>query len=158
MYICNIGTHDDEECVKKVQECAERTGSEVVTVSALTEQELSVLDAPEAAEMRKELAVAGGGLDAIIQAAYQTLGYISFFTTGEKETRAWAIPQGATAPQAGGAIHTDFENNFIRAEVITHDNLLTAGSYATARDNGTLRLEGKEYLVQDGDVIIFRHG
>ena len=158
MYVCNIGGHDDERCVERVRECAGRTGSEVVTISALTEQELSTLDNEEAKQMRKELAVAGGGLDAIIQTAYKTLGYISFFTTGEKETRAWAIPASSTAPQAGGTIHTDFEKNFIRAEVITHDELLTAGSYATARDNGKLRLEGKDYLVQDGDVILFRHG
>ncbi|MCY4576948.1 MAG: redox-regulated ATPase YchF [Candidatus Kaiserbacteria bacterium] len=158
MFVCNIGAHDDERCVAQVQECAARTGSEVVTVSAQTEQELSVLDPKEAKSIREELAVVGGGLDAIIQTAYKTLGYISFFTTGEKETRAWAIPKGSTAPQAGGAIHTDFEKNFIRAETIAYDELLATGSYATARETGKLRLEGKDYHVQDGDVIIFRHG
>ena len=158
MYVCNIGTHYDEKSVEQVQECATRTGSEVVTISALTEQELSVLDPQEAKDMRKELAVAGGGLDAIIQSAYKTLGYITFFTTGEKETRAWSIPAGSTAPQAGGVIHTDFEKNFIRAEVVMHDTLISAGSYASARDSGDLRLEGKEYIVQDGDVVVFRHG
>lgn len=158
MYICNIGEQYDEQSVEQVQECAARTGSEVATIAALTEQELSALDAQEAKDMRKELSVAGGGLDAIIQAAYKTLGYITFFTTGEKETRAWSIPAGSTAPQAGGAIHTDFEKNFIRAEVITHETLISTGSYTAARDKGDLRLEGKEYIVQDGDVIVFRHG
>ena len=158
MYICNIGEQYSEESVEQVRECAARTGSEVATIAALTEQELSTLDQQEAEQMREELAVTGGGLDAIIKAAYKTLGYITFFTTGEKETRAWSIPAGSTAPQAGGAIHTDFENNFIRAEVITYDTLLHAGSYQAARDNGALRLEGKEYIVQDGDVIVFRHG
>ena len=158
LYVCNVGAHDDEQSVAEVRECAARTGSEVVTISAQTEQELSVLDPDEARQMREELAIAGGGLDAIIQAAYETLGYISFFTTGEKETRAWAIPKGSAAPRAGRVIHTDFEKNFIRAEVITCDELLAAGSYAAARDAGTLRLEGKDYVVQDGDVIVFRHG
>ena len=158
MYVCNIGTHYDEQHVEQVRESAGRTGSEVITVSALTEQELSALNPSEAESMRKELTVVGGGLDAIIQAAYQTLGYISFFTTGEKETRAWAIPKDSAAPQAGRVIHTDFEKNFIRAEVIPCGALLEAGSYAAARDSGTLRLEGKEYVVQDGDVIMFRHG
>lgn len=158
MYVCNIGERYSEESVEQVRECAARTGSEVTTIVALTEQELSVLDPQEANSMRKELTVAGGGLDAIIQTAYRTLGYITFFTTGEKETRAWSIPAGSTAPQAGGVIHTDFESRFIRAEVIDCDTLITAGSYQTARDRGALRLEGKEYIVQDGDVIVFRHG
>lgn len=158
IYICNIGTHYDEQFVEQVKKCANQAGSEVVIVSALTEQELSVLDADEAQSMRKELAVEGNGIDAIIQGAYRTLGYISFFTTGEKETRAWPIPAGSTAPHAGRAIHTDFEKNFIRAEVISYNDLLDAGSYAAARDTGTLRLEGKEYIVQDGDVVVFRVG
>ena len=158
LYVCNIGEQYDEQSVEQVQERAVQTGSEVTTISALTEQELSVLDPKEVKDMRKELAVAGGGLDAIIQSAYKTLGHITFFTTGEKETRAWSIPAGSTAPQAGGAIHTDFEKNFIRAEVITCDTLTSTGSYASAREKGDLRLEGKEYIVQDGDVIVFRHG
>ena len=158
MYVCNVGSHYEEQFVQQVKECAGRTGSEVTVVSALTERDLSVFDADEAQHMRRELAVEGDGIDAIIKTAYRTLGYISFFTTGEKETRAWAIPEGSTAPRAGRAIHTDFENNFIRAEVIGCNDLLSVGSYATARDQGLLRLEGKEYVVQDGDVVVFRSG
>ena len=129
-----------------------------MTVSALTERELSALDPDEAKSMREELVIEGNGIDAIIRGAYRVLGYISFFTTGEKETRGWAIPASSTAPRAGRAIHTDFEKNFIRAEVVGCDTLLDAGSYAAARDAGLLRLEGKEYVVQDGDVIVFRTG
>ena len=158
MYVCNIGTQYEERFVECVKECAGRTGSEVAVISALTEQDLSGLGTDEAQSMREELAVEGGGVDVIIQAAYRTLGYISFFTTGEKETRAWAIPAGSTAPRAGRAIHTDFEKNFIRAEVITCAALLDAGSYTATRNAGVLRLEGKEYVVQDGDVVVFRGG
>ena len=158
LYVCNIGTHYEERFVEDVRACAGRTGSEVVVVSAFVEQELSGLDTDEAQRMRQEFTTESSGIDAIIQAAYATLGYISFFTTGEKETRAWAIPAGSTALRAGRAIHTDFEKNFIRAEVIECDALLAVGSYAAARDAGVLRLEGKEYIVQDGDVIVFRSG
>ena len=143
---------------RQVQEHAKQTESAVISVSVLTEQELSQFNDAEAAEMREEIAVDGNGIDSIIRAAYQTLGLISFFTTGEKETRAWTVPEKSTAPRAARAIHTDFEKNFIRAEVIDCDTLLKSGSYADARTAGLLRLEGKEYIVQDGDVIIFRTG
>lgn len=158
MYVCNVGASYNERLVEQVKECADRTGSETVAICALTEQELSAFDASEAHQMRQELTLSSDGIDTIIQTAYRTLGYISFFTTGEDETRAWAIPSGSTAPQAGRVIHTDFEKNFIRAEVINCNTLLNAGSYAIARDTGSLRLEGKEYAVQDGDVIVFRSG
>ncbi len=97
------------------------------------------------------------GLDALIKSGYSLLDLISFFTTGEDESRAWTIPRGSTAPIAGAAIHTDFRDKFIRAEVIHWDKLLEAGSYAKAREQGILRSEGKEYVVQDGDVMEFRH-
>ena len=158
LYVCNIGAHYDKHTVEVVQEHAKQTESVVISVSVLTEQELSQFNDAEAAEMREEIAVDGNGIDSIIRTAYQTLGLISFFTTGEKETRAWTVPEESTAPRAARAIHTDFEKNFIRAEVIDCDTLLKSGSYADARTAGLLRLEGKEYIVQDGDVIIFRTG
>ncbi|MDP2918362.1 MAG: DUF933 domain-containing protein, partial [bacterium] len=113
----------------------------------LTSEERSALGLPEQS-----------GLDILIQKSYRLLNLITFLTTGEDETRAWTIQKGATAPQAGGAIHSDFEKNFIRAEVINWQKLLDAGSFAGAREKGLLRLEGKEYIVQDGDVITIRHG
>ena len=116
------------------------------------------MSAEEAQEMRKELIPTESGIDNVITAAYQTLGLISFFTTGEKETRAWTVPKGSSAPRAARAIHTDFEKNFIRAEVISCDDLIRAGSYTAARSAGILRVEGRTYTVQDGDVIIFRTG
>ena len=97
------------------------------------------------------------GVDELIRSGYRMLGLITFFTTGEKETRAWTIPQGSTAPEAGAAIHSDFRDKFIRAEVIAQEKLLEAGSYSTAREKGWVRTEGKEYIVQDGDVVICLH-
>ncbi len=158
LYVCNIGIRYDERDVEQVRECAKRTGSEVVIVAVQTEEELSHLGSKESRELREALSHGDGGVDDIIRSAYCTLGLISFFTTGEKETRAWTVPAGSTAPRAARAIHTDFEKNFIRAEVISHEDLLSAGSYTDARSAGLLRLEGKDYIVQDGDVIIFRTG
>jgi ribosome-binding ATPase len=107
---------------------------------------------------RSELGLGEPSLPLLVHAAYEVLGLITFLTTGEDETRAWTIPQGAKAPQAAGVIHTDFEQNFIRAEVIGWQDLMEAGSWAEARSKGTLRLEGKEYIVRDGDVMVVRHG
>jgi ribosome-binding ATPase YchF (GTP1/OBG family) len=107
--------------------------------------------------MLRELGVAEDGLDALIKAGYRLLDLISFFTTGEMETRAWTIKRGSTAPVAGAAIHSDFRDKFIRAEVIAWDKLLEAGSQGKAREKGQLRVEGKEYVVQDGDVMEFLH-
>ena len=108
--------------------------------------------------MRKELTFEGGSIDHVIQSAYRALDLMSFFTTGEKETRAWTVPRHSSILRAARAIHTDFEKNFIRAEVVTWDALVKAGSYAAARSAGLLRLEGRGYVVQDGDVVIFRVG
>ena len=158
MYVCNVGETHDEEQVRHVREYAARTESEVITISAHIERDLSEVSPGEAAELRKELTEEKGSVETIIQAAYKTLGCISFLTTGEKETRAWMIEKGLTAPRAAGTIHTDFEKNFIRAEVIPYEQLIKAGSYAAARAAGELRLEGKDYVVRDGDVIVFRTG
>jgi GTP-binding protein YchF len=127
-----------------------------VFVDAGVESELSDVGDDERADFRRELGVADDGLDALIKAGYSLLDLISFLTTGEDETRAWTIRRGSTAPDAGAAIHTDFRDKFIRADVIQWDVLLQDGSWAKAREKGLVRTEGKEYIVQDGDVMEFR--
>ncbi len=129
--------------------------AEYVTVDAGVEHDLSEVHDDERADFRRELGVAEDGIDALIKAGYVLLDLISFFTTGEKESRAWTIRRGSTAPYAGAAIHSDFRDKFIRAEVIQWDKLLEAGGWGKAREKGTLRTEGKEYIVQDGDVMEF---
>ncbi|MBI5644932.1 redox-regulated ATPase YchF, partial [Candidatus Kaiserbacteria bacterium] len=129
-----------------------------VTVDVGVEQELSDVHDDEREDFRRELGVAENGVDALIKAGYTLLDLISFFTTGEKESRAWTVKRGSTAPEAGAAIHSDFRDKFIRAEVIAWDILLAAGSYAKAREQGILRTEGKEYIVNNGDVMEFLHG
>jgi ribosome-binding ATPase YchF (GTP1/OBG family) len=134
----------------------EETGAHYVKVDANVEQELRSLANDDQDMFRQEYGVLDNGINDLIRSGYDTLGLITYFTTGEKETRAWTVRRGSTAPQAGAAIHGDFEQKFIRAEVIGCDELLTAGSYAAAREKGQLRLEGKEYIVKDGDVIVFK--
>lgn len=135
----------------------EDSKSEWVFVDAGVESELSDVHEDEKEDFRRELGV-DNGIDALIKAGYELLELISFFTTGEDETRAWTIPEGSTAPEAGAAIHTDFRDKFIRADVIQTDKLLEVGSFAKAREQGLLRSEGREYIVQDGDVMEFKHG
>lgn len=142
---------------RALQSFLEHSGSEYVIVDAGVENELSDVHDDERDEFRRELGVVDSGIDSLIRAGYRLLDLISFFTTGDTETRAWTIHRGDTAPEAGAAIHTDFRDKFIRAEVIAWDTLLAAGSYAKAREQGSLRIEGKEYIVQDGDVMEFRH-
>ena len=127
------------------------------TVDANVENDLRELAQLDKESFRQEYGVFDDGINGLIRAGYRLLGLLSFFTTGEDETRAWTIKKGATAPQAGAAIHSDFETKFIRAEVIASDALLNAGSYAKAREEGKVRTEGKEYVVKDGDVIEFLH-
>jgi len=131
------------------------SGAGYVVVDAGVESDLSDVHDDERADFRRELGVGNDGLDDLIKAGYKLLDLISFLTTGEDESRAWTITKGSTAPEAGAAIHTDFRDKFIRAEVIRWDVLLEAGSWSKAREKGTLRTEGKEYIVQDGDVIEF---
>ncbi len=131
--------------------------AEFVFVDAGVENDLSDMQGDEKDEFRRELGVSSDGLDDLIKSGYHLLDLISFFTTGEKETRAWTIRRGSTAPEAGAAIHNDFKDKFIRAQVIQWDKLLEAGSWATAREKGWVRTEGKEYVVQDGDVMEFFH-
>ena len=142
--------------VQAVRKFAEESGSKVFVVSTQIEQEIAELDDDEKADYLEALGVSESGLDKLIAASYDLLGLLSFLTTGEDETRAWTIKKGTKAPQAAGKIHTDFERGFIRAEVINYDDLMACGSSAAAKEKGLMRLEGKEYVVQDGDVILFR--
>ena len=125
-------------------------------VSAAIEAELVAMEGEERAEYLSELGLEESGLNRIIAAGYRLLGLQTFFTAGPKETRAWTFPTGATAPQAAGEIHTDFERGFIRAETIAYDDYVSLGGESAAREAGKLRQEGKEYLVQDGDVLLFK--
>ncbi|MEK7604501.1 MAG: redox-regulated ATPase YchF [Patescibacteria group bacterium] len=139
-------------------ELVESLGGRYIYLDAATERELNDVADEDREGFRQELGVSEDGLAGLITAAYKTLGLISFFTTGKDETRAWTVKAGSTAPAAGAAIHNDFLNKFIRAEVIEWSTLLAAGSYAAAREKGLVRTEGKEYVVKDGDVIEFLHG
>jgi GTP-binding protein YchF len=132
------------------------SGENMIAIDAQLESELAELSDEDRVQYLKELGLPESGLDKIIKAAYQTLGLITFITAGPKESKAWTCKAGTKAPQAAGVIHTDFEKGFIRAEVIQWDKLLEAGGYGPARDKGWLRVEGKEYVIQDGDVVHFR--
>ncbi len=146
----------DNQYVQAVRAYAAGNNSEVFVISAEIEAEMSEMDDEDKAMFLEDLGVTSSGLDKLIQASYRTLGLMSFLTSGEDETRAWTIKIGTKAPQAAGKIHTDFERGFIKAEVVNFQDLLDAGSYAGAREKGQVRMEGKEYVVQDGDVIMFR--
>jgi GTP-binding protein YchF len=139
-----------------VEERARAEGAKAVVISARIEAEIAVLPAEERAEYLEAMSLAETGLDRLIRAGYELLGLVTYFTAGPKETRAWTIPVGTRAPQAAGVIHTDFEKGFIRAETIAFDDYVRLKGEAGARDAGRLRLEGKEYLVADGDVLHFR--
>lgn len=142
--------------VGKVREFATPQGSEVFVVCAQIEQEIAELDDDEKKMFLEDLGLTESGLEKLIEASYRLLGLQSFLTAGEDETRAWTIAIGTKAPQAAGKIHTDFERGFIKAEVVNYQDLLDCGSYAGAREKGLVRMEGKEYVVKDGDVILFR--
>jgi hypothetical protein len=147
---------EENEMVQKVRTYAEAEGSEVFSLCAQIEEEISELDDEEKKMFLEDLGIGESGLDKLITASYRLLGLMSFLTAGEDETRAWTIKIGTQAPQAAGKIHTDFERGFIKAEVVNYQNLLDCGSYAGAREKGLVRMEGKDYVVQDGDVILFR--
>ena len=160
IYAANVAEDDlageDNDLVKKVRAYAEAEGSEVFSICAQIEEEISELDDDEKKMFLEDLGIEESGLDKLITASYRLLGLMSFLTSGEDETRAWTIKIGTKAPQAAGKIHTDFERGFIKAEVVNYQNLLDCGSYAGAREKGLVRMEGKDYVVQDGDVILFR--
>lgn len=142
--------------VQKVREMAAEEGSEIFVICAQIEQEIAELDEDEKAMFLEDLGLEKSGLEKLIQASYSLLGLMSYLTAGEDETRAWTIKKGTKAPQAAGKIHSDFERGFIRAEVVNYQDLLDCGSLSAAKEKGLVGLEGKEYVVQDGDVILFR--
>ncbi len=142
--------------VQEVKELAAAEGSEAFVVSAKLESEIADLDEAEKKEFLEELGLKDSGLDKLIHASYSLLGLISYLTAGEKEVRAWTITKGTKAPGAAGKIHSDFERGFIKAEIVSYDDLIACGSYQAAKEKGLVRQEGKEYVVKDGDVILFR--
>ncbi|HEY7841160.1 MAG TPA: redox-regulated ATPase YchF [Gammaproteobacteria bacterium] len=158
LYIANVdegGLHDNP-WLPKLRVLAEKEGSEVIPVCAAIEAEIAQLDPADRAAFLADLGLEEPGLHRIIRAGYKLLGLRTFLTAGPKEVRAWTIPAGATAPQAAGAIHTDFERGFIRAEVASYDDYVRCGGEQGAKEAGKWRLEGKDYVVQDGDVMLFR--
>lgn len=161
LYVANVSEDDITEIegnkyVKQVKEYAEKDNAEVIVVSAKIEEEIAELDQDEKELFLEELGIEQSGLDQLITASYELLGLATYFTAGEQEVRAWTFKKGMKAPQAAGIIHTDFERGFIRAETVSYEDLMEAGSMTQARENGKVRLEGKDYLVKDGDVIHFR--
>ncbi|PXW89795.1 hypothetical protein DES38_10931 [Streptohalobacillus salinus] len=161
LYAANVGEDellaaDQNPHVTKVKAFAEGDNAEVIIISAKVESEIAELDGEEKEMFLEELGIPESGLDQLIKATYNLLGLATYFTAGEQEVRAWTFVKGIKAPQAAGIIHTDFERGFIRAETVSYDDLVDAGSMAVAKERGRVRLEGKEYIVKDGDVIHFR--
>ncbi len=159
LYVCNVGEDDaanGNSLSERVFEKAVAEGAQAVVVSAAIEAELVAMDPEDRTEYLGELGLEESGLARVIRAGYQLLGLKTFFTAGPKESRAWTFPDGATAPQAAGEIHTDFEKGFIRAETIAYEDYVELGGEAGAKDAGKLRQEGKAYIVQDGDVMLFK--
>lgn len=161
IYVTNVGEDDlanleSNPLVQQVKEYAQQEGASIVPVCAKLESEIAELQGEERQLFLEELGLEESGLDKLIRAAYHLLGLRTYFTAGVQEVRAWTVTAGMKAPQAAGVIHTDFERGFIRAEVVSYDDLVAAGSMVQAKENGKLRLEGKDYVVQDGDVMHFR--
>ncbi len=159
LYVANVSEEDvatGNVFVERLEEAAQAEGASLVTIAGAIEQELSVLEFEEQQEFLTDMGMEEPGLNRLIHAGYDLLGLITFFTVGEKETRAWTITRGTTAPGAAGKIHSDFERGFIRAEVIAYAEYVSCGSEPAAREKGVMRSEGKEYVVQDGDCILFR--
>ncbi len=152
----NAATAYDNEYVKKIQEFAKTENAEVVPISAQIEQEISELEDDEKSDFLEAIGLEESGVNALIKASYSLLGLMSFLTTGEQETRAWTIKKGTKAVDAAGKIHTDISRGFIRAEIVAYDDLVELGSMNAAKEKGLVRLEGKEYIMQDGDVVHFR--
>ncbi len=160
IFVANISEEDiskqDNAYVCQVKAIAEEENAKVVVLSAKIEEELVALDAEERELFKEELGIKTSGLEKLVVASYDLLGLMSYLTAGEKEVRAWTITKGTKAPQAAGKIHTDFEKGFIKAEIVSYDDLVEAGSFLKAKEKGKVRMEGKEYVVQDGDVVLFR--
>lgn len=151
-----VANADDNPYVQKVREFAAAQGAEVVPISAKVESEIAELEGEDKAMFLEELGLQESGLNRLIKAAYRLLGLYTYFTAGVQEVRAWTIRKGTKAPQAAGVIHTDFERGFIRAEIVSYDDLVNAGNMNAAKEKGQVRLEGKEYIMKDGDVVHFR--
>jgi GTP-binding protein YchF len=161
LYVANVSEDDvadatENEYVQKVREFAANEDAEVIVVCAKIEEEIAELEAEEKEMFLSELGIQESGLDQLIRAAYSLLGLATYFTAGVQEVRAWTFRKGMKAPQCAGVIHTDFEKGFIRAETVAYEDLLAAGNMTAAREAGRVRLEGKDYIVQDGDVMHFR--
>jgi len=159
LYVVNISSDSigkENSFIQKIKELASKEKSEVVELSGEIEAEIAELPENERAEYLKSMGIEVSGLDRLVQSGYDLLGFISFFTAGPKEVRAWTIPKGWTAKQAAGVIHTDFERGFIRAEVISFEDFIKYGGEAKAKEKGKLRVEGKEYIVYDADILHFR--
>ncbi len=161
LYVANVSEEEaadyiNNPYVQKVQEYAEQESAQLIAVSAKLEAEIAELDAQEAGSFLEELGLEESGLDKLIKASYKLLGLMTYFTAGEPEVRAWTIKQGTKAPQAAGKIHSDIERGFIRAEIVSYKDLMECGSHNAAREKGLVRLEGKDYIMQDGDVTYFR--
>ncbi|MBE7035953.1 MAG: redox-regulated ATPase YchF [Ruminococcaceae bacterium] len=162
LYAANVSEDDfingieDNQMVKELTEMAEKEGSEVMPISAKIEEDVSALEPDEKMEFLQELGIKESGLDRLVKKSYKLLGLISYLTAGEPEVRAWTITQGTKAPGAAGKIHTDFEKGFIRAEVVAYNDLMACGSMTAAKEKGLVRSEGKEYVMVDGDVVLFR--
>ena len=160
IYVANIAEDEigkpENEYVKQVVEIANSEGAEAISLSAKIEEELAALPQEERAIFKEELGISQSGLEKLVSASYNLLGLMSFLTAGEKEVRAWTIKKGSKAPEAAGKIHSDFEKGFIKAEVVKFQDLMDCGSYLAAREKGKVRIEGKDYVVEDGDIMLFR--
>ena len=162
LYAANVAEDDfingieNNDFVKRLTELADAEGAEVMPISAKIEEDISALEPDEKGEYLEELGINESGLDRLVKKSYKLLGLISYLTAGEPEVRAWTITKGTKAPQAAGKIHTDFEKGFIRAEVVAYNDLMECGSMVAAKEKGLVRSEGKEYIVADGDIVLFR--
>ena len=162
IYAANVSEDDfvngieNNEFIKEVEAFAKEEGSEVLPICAKIEEDITEFDEDEKMEFLNDLGIEESGLERLIKKSYSLLGLISYLTAGKPEVRAWTIVKGTKAPQAAGKIHTDFEKGFIRAEVVAYDDLMACGTYAAAREKGLVRLEGKEYVMNDGDIVLFR--
>ncbi|MFC3419299.1 redox-regulated ATPase YchF [Salinicoccus hispanicus] len=161
LYVANVAEEeladlDQNVHLKSIQEYAEKEGSEVIVISAKVEEEIAVLDEEEKEMFLEDLGIEESGLDKLIKAAYGLLGLATYFTAGVEEVRAWTFKEGMTAPECAGIIHTDFQKGFIRAETVSYDDLVGNGNMAKAKEAGKVRLEGKDYIMKDGDVVHFR--
>ncbi len=159
LYVANVSEEEyasENQYIKDVRDFAAKTGAQVILISAQIEEELSSMDDEDAKEFLQDLGMEETGLNRLVKKSYELLGLMSYLTAGEKEVRAWTIPMNTKAPQAAGKIHSDFERGFIRAEVVKYDDLVRLGSVHAAKEQGLVRSEGKEYVMQENDVVLFR--